>query len=75
MPGGEVRTVALMRSGPAVGFVSLFVESTAILMHIRAEVLSLVPSFPMVLGDASEVFNIVGQLSYVESGQCQAVQE
>jgi biopolymer transport protein ExbB/TolQ len=54
-----------MRSGPAVGLVSLFVESTAILMHIRAEVLSLIPSFPMVLGDASEVFNIVGQLAYV----------
>jgi biopolymer transport protein ExbB/TolQ len=65
MTGGGTRTVPLMRSSSAVGHVSLFVESTAILMHIRAEVLSLIPSFPMVLGDASEVFNIVGQLAYV----------
>ena len=34
-------------------------------MLIRAEVLSLFPSLPLPLGDASDVFNIVGQLSYV----------
>jgi biopolymer transport protein ExbB/TolQ len=64
-PVVEVRAEALIRSGPAVGLVSLFVESTAILMHIRAEVMSLVPSFPWFLGDASEVFNIVGNMAYV----------
>lgn len=64
-PVVEVRAEALIRSGPAVGLVSLFVESTAIPMHIRAEVMSLVPSFPWFLGDASEVFNIVGNMAYV----------
>jgi biopolymer transport protein ExbB/TolQ len=57
--------VALVQSRPAVGLVSLFLESTAILMHIRAELLGSFPSLPFLLGDASDVFNIVGQLSYV----------
>ena len=34
-------------------------------MQVHAEVLSRVPLFCIPMGDASEVFNIVGQLSYV----------
>jgi len=61
----EPDSVAAKRPTRAVDLVSLFFESTAILMQISAEVMSLVPSFPLFFGDASEVFNIVGQLSYV----------
>jgi hypothetical protein len=49
--------VVLVQSRPAVGLVSLFFKSTAILMHIRAEVLASFPPLPLILGDASDVFS------------------
>lgn len=49
--------MVLVQSRPAVGLVSLFFKSTAILMHIRAEVLASFPPLPLILGDASDVFN------------------